>query len=259
MDQKLFNHERLEVYREAVNFYAGIDSLSDNWDSKHAIANHLPRAAESVVGNIAEASASYSAQKHGILDYGIGSVLECAACLDIAAIRQLATAETLVDQKELLVSIVNMLVGLRRSWSPRRVGEEPVSYESSGTDQECDRFFRHERLDVYQAAKELAVWFWSFQPLERFSATRFRKVDGLATSIALNIAESNGRFSERDRVRLLGWSHRATIKMAAELDLCEIRGDMDQRAVFDGKKLLARIASMTGAMLGNARGSSTGG
>jgi len=48
-----------------------------------------------------------------------GSALECAACLDVLVVRKLAKEEPLAAQKERLVRIVEMLVGLLRRFSER--------------------------------------------------------------------------------------------------------------------------------------------
>lgn len=58
-----FSHEKLKVYQNALQFTAKADSWVAGWDSKHAVGDHLPRAAESIVENIAMASAAYSGMK----------------------------------------------------------------------------------------------------------------------------------------------------------------------------------------------------
>jgi len=80
--------------------------------------------------NIAMASAAYSAMKQRCLDYAIGTTLECAACLDLARIKNLIDETGVVCEKEELSQILCMLVGLRRSWSksPQVVREESVEY-----------------------------------------------------------------------------------------------------------------------------------
>ena len=85
------------------------------WDSKHALCDQLSRASGSMLENIAVASAAYSKMKLRGLDYAIGSSLECAACLDIAGIKQLLDMRSLHTEKEALSQILRMLVGLRKS------------------------------------------------------------------------------------------------------------------------------------------------
>ena len=112
-----FNHENLKVYQRTLPFNAKVGVWTGQWDSKHAICDQLSRAAGSMLENIAMASAAYSAMKHRGLDYAIGSSLECAACLDLARIKQLLDAEMVYAEKEELSQILRMLVGLRKSWA----------------------------------------------------------------------------------------------------------------------------------------------
>ena len=58
-----FNHEDLKVYQNALQFTARAESWVAEWDKKHAICDHLSRAAGSIVENIAMASAAYSGMK----------------------------------------------------------------------------------------------------------------------------------------------------------------------------------------------------
>jgi hypothetical protein len=61
-----------------------------------------------------------------------GLALECAACLDVLLVRKLAKEEALAAQKERLVRIVEMLVGLLRRFSERAdvLREEAPDYLS---------------------------------------------------------------------------------------------------------------------------------
>ena len=84
--------------------------------------------------NIAVASAAYSTRKLRSLDYAIGSSLECAACLDLAGIKQLLDMKSLHTEKEELSQILRMLVGLRKSWaqSGSVVREDSTEYSTQG-------------------------------------------------------------------------------------------------------------------------------
>jgi hypothetical protein len=78
--------------------------------------------------NIAMASAARSKMKVKSLDYAIGSTLECAACLDLAAIKQLAASPAVGTEKQELSRILRMLIGLRKSWSREFVNEGQTEY-----------------------------------------------------------------------------------------------------------------------------------
>ena len=114
----VFNHENLKVYQRALLLNAGVAGWIAPWESKHAITDHLPRAAESVLDNIAAASAAYSAMKLKCLDYAIGSALESAACLDIASVKRLLDPAAVPVCKGEIAEIVRMLVGLKRTRLP---------------------------------------------------------------------------------------------------------------------------------------------
>ena len=75
-----------------------------------------------------------------------GSALECAACLDVLIVRKLAKEEPLVAQKERLVRIVEMLVGLLRRFSDRAdvLREEAPDYLSE-TEHDYDYEHEHEQ------------------------------------------------------------------------------------------------------------------
>ena len=109
-------------------------------------------------------------------------------------------------------------------------------------------FFHHEKLDVYRVAIETATAVSSSEAVCRLSTTVFRKLDELLTSMILNIAEGNGRFSDADQKRFLGSSHEAAIKMAARLDLYVIQSLLPPEEVADWKSLLERVSVMTSSM-----------
>lgn len=127
-----FDHERLDVYQEALRFVSWVDGVLDNIPRHLAAHSQLDRASTSIPLNLAEGNGRYTAaDRCRYFDIARGSALECAACLDVLVARKrLATAE---DGKAMLVRIVSMLVGLIRSISPSRVHEDTGEYGGSGT------------------------------------------------------------------------------------------------------------------------------
>ena len=90
----MFSLEKLKVYDKALASAASLAQHSCSWDKRHAVADHLLRASESVVLNLAEGARLRSAGKRQhVLDYAIGSALECAASLDVASLKQLLCGE----------------------------------------------------------------------------------------------------------------------------------------------------------------------
>ena len=125
-----FDHENLRVYTEAIKFVSWVNIFLDRIPKRLAIYNQLDRASTSIVLNIAEGNGKFTSPdrcKH--FDIARGSSLECAACLDIAISKELATTEETSAGKEMLLSIVSMLVGLIKSTSPDRLCERSVDYE----------------------------------------------------------------------------------------------------------------------------------
>lgn len=260
-----FNHENLKVYQRTLTFNAKVGKRTGQWDGKHAICDQLSRAAGSMLENIALASAAHSSMKLRSLDYAIGSGLECAACLDLARIKRLLDAERVFSEKEELSELLRMLVGLRKSWDRPElaVRENGLEYraelESSRIDKACDKahdkalgekaLFHHETLDAYRISLEVAEAFSSAEATSLLPTPVFRRLDELLTSMVLNIAEGNGRFSDADQARFLGTSHESAIKLAARLDLCVTQGLLPLPDAHGWKVLLERVSAMTLSMM----------
>jgi|ERR1043166_8281781 hypothetical protein len=94
-----FDHEKLDVYREAIDFCGWVGDFLAAISAKAAAKDQLDRASTSIPLN--------------------GSALECAACLDVWLVRKLATEEQITGPKEKLARIVQMLIGLLRKFSER--------------------------------------------------------------------------------------------------------------------------------------------
>jgi len=109
--------------------------------------------------------------------------------------------------------------------------------------------FHHETLDVYRVAIEVTMAFCASETVSRLSNQAFRRLDELLTSMVLNIAEGNGRFSDADQSRFLGTSHESAIKLAARLDLCVTQNLLPQDEVARWKALLQRVSIMAAAMI----------
>ena len=197
------------------------------------------------------------------LDYAIGSSLESAACLDLAGIKQLLDRKSTYTEKEELSQILRMLVGLRKVWAqssnsfnedsaeymPPERGVDKAHAKARDNDDGADALFHHETLDVYKVGIEAATAFCSSDAIARLPNPVFRRLDQLLTSMLLNIAEGNGRFSEADQARFLGTSHESAIKLAARLDLCVTQNLLPLDEVIGWKALLERVSWMTSSMI----------
>jgi len=115
-----FDHEKLEVYREAVSFVAWLSSLLEETVRLGNVKDHLDRASTSMPLNIAEGNAKYSPKDRcRFFDIAHGSALECAAGLDVLVAKGKLTAEQIRPGKERLQRIVRMLMGLIKKNSTR--------------------------------------------------------------------------------------------------------------------------------------------
>ncbi len=104
--------------------------------------------------------------------------------------------------------------------------------------------FDHEKLKVYQAA--IAFVGWCEEVLQRCpdKAAVKDQLDRASTSIPLNIAEGNGKWSGRDRCRFLEIARGSAVECAACLDVLVVKKRLSTTDVEPGKKQLHGIVSM---------------
>jgi four helix bundle protein len=115
-----FDHEKLDVYQESIAFCGWVGELLAQISAKAAAKDQLDRASTSLPLNIAEGNGKFSTvDRARFLEIARGSALECAACLDVLAIRKLVAAERILPAKERLVRIVKMLMGMLKRFSGR--------------------------------------------------------------------------------------------------------------------------------------------
>jgi four helix bundle protein len=120
----MLSHQKLKVYGKGLAVVASLAKHSAPWNKRHAVVDQLCRASERIVLNLAEGvRARTLAQKQQLSDYAVGSALECAACLDIAIIKEFLAPDVAMAEKRSLCEVVRMLVGLRRSWEKSRSNE----------------------------------------------------------------------------------------------------------------------------------------
>jgi len=242
--QRMFSHQKLEVYRKAVAIAADLGRLAADWDKRQAVVDHLSRASESVVLNLAEAARLRSVPaKECTIDYSIGSALECAACLDIAVVKELLGGELGYGQKLRLCEVVKMLTGLRKSWGNPALREESVEYGGESLEP-SPASFGHERLMAYRTALDFVGWFHQLPRGRELSYRLDRQVDKTSTSMVLNIAEGNGRRGLEDRRRFLKVAEASAVKAATYLDLCQHKDGMDRTQARAGLERLEQVAKL---------------
>ena len=115
-----FDHEKLDVYQEAITFCGWVGEFLAEIAVKAAAKDQLDRASTSIPLNIAEGNGKFSAiDRARFLEVARESALECAAYLDVLLVRKLASEQQVAVQKEKLARIVQMLIGLLRKFSDR--------------------------------------------------------------------------------------------------------------------------------------------
>ena len=250
-----FTHEKLKVYQNMLPFNGKVGAWTNEWDHRHSITDQLLRASASILENIAMACATYTTAKFRSLDYAIGSTLECAACLDIALLKRLLSENAANEGKIDLSHNLRMLVGLRKSWAeaPVEIREDSSKYtamsEVGGNYSERRFLFNHETLDVYRVGIEVAGSFCRSEAVAHLPLPTFRRLDELLTSMILNIAEGNGRFSHADQMRFLNTTNESALKLAARLDICATQNLLPYSEVAPLKANLERVVGMSAAMI----------
>src|SRR6185295_17721032 len=111
----------------------------------------------------------------------------------------------------------------------------------------------HEKLNVYQ--RSLKFISWSTELLERVPSklSVHGQLDRASTSIPLNIAEGNGRFTPSDRCRFFDIARGSTLECAAALDVLVAKKVLTEADIDSGK---ADLAEMTAMLIGLIRSNS---
>ena len=127
-DECWFDHEKLDVYREAIAFVAWLSALLEASVRIGDVKDQLDRASTSISLNIAEGNGKYSLKDRcRFFDIAHGSALECAAGLDVLLAKGKLTQEQIRPGKESLQKIVRMLMGLIKRNSSREYDKGSAS------------------------------------------------------------------------------------------------------------------------------------
>jgi four helix bundle protein len=128
-----FDHEKLQAYQSSLQFVRWSEPIIEKLPKTAAVYAQLDRARTSIPLNIAEGNAKFTpTDKCKYFDIAHGSVVECAACLDLLFIKHTLTEAEFDEGKTILSEIVGLLIGLIRSKLPDRFREEPVDYRVGG-------------------------------------------------------------------------------------------------------------------------------
>ena len=118
--------------------------------------------------------------------------------------------------------------------------------------------FDHEKLDAYRLSIDFIAWGGEIldEKPRRGRPSVLRHLEESSTSIALNIAEGNGKRSIADRVRYLEIARGSALECAACLDVLVVRKNLSIDVAHLGKTTLVRIVSMLTKLLERLLGQS---
>jgi four helix bundle protein len=104
------------------------------------------------------------------------------------------------------------------------------------------RHFGHEKLKVYQEALRFINWVEANTNHIAKTLAAKKHLDEASTSIVLNIAEGNGKYTNKDKCKYFDIAKGSTAECAGCLDILNAKGfklDLDE-----GKNILRSIYSM---------------
>ena len=104
--------------------------------------------------------------------------------------------------------------------------------------------FDHEKLDVYRNSIAFCAWVGEFLPSITAKTSAKDQLDRASTSVPLNIAEGNGKFTAADRCRFFDTARACALRCAACLDVLVVSKMISQTDSDLGKNLLHGILSM---------------
>lgn len=104
--------------------------------------------------------------------------------------------------------------------------------------------FDHEKLNAYQTAIRFIVWLQPIlENIPRKQAVH-DQLDRSSTSIALNIAEGNGKYTSKNRCRYFDISRGSALESAAALDILSAKALLKHEDTTPGKVMTREIVSM---------------
>lgn len=105
-------------------------------------------------------------------------------------------------------------------------------------------WFSHEKLEVYQQAIAFIAWLSGILETMAKAGDVKEQLDRASTSIALNIAEGNGKYSPKDRCRFFDTAHGSSLECAAGLDILVAKSKLTLDQICLGKERLQMIVRM---------------
>src|SRR5882672_2468779 len=104
--------------------------------------------------------------------------------------------------------------------------------------------FDHEKLNVYHRSLKFITWTTDLLGRVPSKLAVYGQLDRASTSIPLNIAEGNGRYTASDRCRFFDIARGSTLECAAALDVLVAKKNLNADEIVEGKSNLSEITSM---------------
>ena len=105
-------------------------------------------------------------------------------------------------------------------------------------------YFDHEKLAVYHESPANVTWVTTLLDTVPKSLAVHDQLDRASTSVPLNIAEGNGKFTSPDRCRFFDNARGSALECAACLDVLVAKGKATGEQIQPGKESLHKIVSM---------------
>src|SRR6187455_3067539 len=105
-------------------------------------------------------------------------------------------------------------------------------------------YFDHEKLEVYCESVAFVAWLSSMLEESVRLGDVKDQLDRASTSISLNIAEGNGKYSPKDRCRFFDTAHGSALECAAGLDVLVAKSKLTPEEIRPGKERLQKIVRM---------------
>src|SRR2546426_1773130 len=105
-------------------------------------------------------------------------------------------------------------------------------------------YFDHEKLVAYQRSIQFVAW--SSPLLDKLSQKLAvaDQLDRASTSVPLNIAEGNSKYTARDRCRYFDTARGSALECAACLDVLVGKGKCTREEIESGKEMLRETVSL---------------
>jgi four helix bundle protein len=104
--------------------------------------------------------------------------------------------------------------------------------------------FDHENLRAYQASLEFISWLHDILKRVPKTIAVYNHLDRASTSISLNIAEGNGKYSKKDRCNYFDIARGSAFECASGLDVLVAQSLLSETDIVHGKEILKGIVSM---------------